>query len=68
MIVGSFAIIVGLTAFLFAMIVSPDRPLFASRSCFVCKPLQVGVNTHEILIEFGLVLHRAIDGKDSDCQ
>src|SRR5438552_850933 len=42
MIVGSFAINVGLTAFLFAMIASPKRPSFASRSCFVCKPLHIG--------------------------
>ena len=31
MMVGSFAINVGLTAFLFSMTVSPNRPLFASR-------------------------------------
>src|SRR5712671_5792436 len=42
MIVDSFAINVGLTAFLFAMSASPKQPLFASRSSFVCKPLHVG--------------------------
>jgi len=43
MIVSRFAIIVGLSVGLLAMIVSPKTPVFASRSHFLCKPLQVGV-------------------------
>ena len=43
--------IVGLTAFLFAVSVSPNQPLFASRSCFVCKPPQLHISTNTVLSE-----------------
>ena len=43
MILGLFAIIVGLSREGLAMIVSPKTPMFASRSRFLCKPLQIGV-------------------------
>jgi hypothetical protein len=41
LIVSPFAMIVGLSARVFAMIVSPNRLLFASPRHTVCKPLQV---------------------------
>ena len=43
MILGLFAIIVGLSREGLAMIVSPKTPMFASRSRFLCKPLHIGV-------------------------